>query len=131
MRKENRIGVLGVCAGGGYAVNAAMTNAVSQAALRRGANIGRVQRESRNPIPVLKEAARQRTPEARWRAPCHKPDSPQPERKGEGGHPQARISWCWNIKPLRPVRPAACEAKMEERLKLWYCLGKGAVSVYA
>lgn len=49
----------------------------------------------------------------------------------KGRHPQARISWCWNIKPLRPVRPAACEAKMEERLKLWYCLGKGAVSVYA
>ncbi|MCD7994090.1 MAG: alpha/beta hydrolase [Clostridia bacterium] len=63
---ENRIGVLGVCAGGGYAVNAAMTERrIKAVGTVVGANIGRVQRESCNPIQVLEEAARQRTLEAR------------------------------------------------------------------
>ena len=78
LRKENRIGVLGVCAGGGYAVNAAMT----KRRIKAGANIGRVQRESRNPIPVLKEAARQRTPEARGGDPLSQTGFPAAGKKG-------------------------------------------------
>ncbi|MBE7716928.1 dienelactone hydrolase family protein [Enterocloster clostridioformis] len=83
LRKENRIGVLGVCAGGGYAVNAAMTKRrIKAGGTAAGANIGRVQRESRNPIPVLKEAARQRTPEARGGDPLSQTGFPAAGKKG-------------------------------------------------
>ena len=83
LRKENRIGVLGVCAGGGYAVNAAMTKRrIKAGGTAAGANIGRVQRESHNPIPVLKEAARQRTPEARGGDPLSQTGFPAARKKG-------------------------------------------------
>lgn len=63
---ENRIGILGVCAGGGYAVNAAMTERrIKAVGTVVGANIGRVQRESGDPIQALEAIARQRTQEAR------------------------------------------------------------------
>ncbi|MBS6951862.1 MAG: alpha/beta hydrolase [Enterocloster asparagiformis] len=67
---ENRIGVLGVCAGGGYAVNAAMTERrIKAVGTVVGANIGRVQRESGDPIQALEAVARQRTLEARGKEP--------------------------------------------------------------
>ncbi|MEK5399068.1 alpha/beta hydrolase [Paenibacillus sp. VTT E-133280] len=67
---ENRIGVLGVCAGGGYAVNAAMTERRIQAVgTVVGANIGRVQRESGDPIKALEAISQQRTAEARGAEP--------------------------------------------------------------
>lgn len=67
---ENRIGVLGVCAGGGYAVNAAMTERrIKAVGTVVGANIGRVQRESGDPIQALEAVARQRTLEARGEEP--------------------------------------------------------------
>lgn len=64
---ENRIGVLGVCAGGGYAVNAAMSDHRIQAVgTVVGANIGRVQRERCGDIvQVMENAGKQRTAEVR------------------------------------------------------------------
>ncbi|MEK5233790.1 alpha/beta hydrolase [Lysinibacillus sp. FSL K6-0232] len=62
---ENRIGVLGVCAGGGYAVNAAMTERrIKAVGTVVGANIGRVNREG-DPIKTLEAIGQQRTAEAR------------------------------------------------------------------
>jgi fermentation-respiration switch protein FrsA (DUF1100 family) len=66
---ENRIGVLGVCAGGGYAVNAAMTERrIKAVGTVVGANIGRGYREG-EPIKVLEAIAQQRTAEARGAEP--------------------------------------------------------------
>lgn len=63
---EDRIGVLGVCAGGGYAVNAAMTEKrIKAVGTVVGANIGRVYRESADPIQTLEAIGAQRTAEAR------------------------------------------------------------------
>lgn len=67
---ENRIGALGVCAGGGYAVNAAMTERrIKAVGTVVGANIGRVQRESGDPLKALEAIGRQRTAEARGAEP--------------------------------------------------------------
>ncbi|KZE72499.1 alpha/beta hydrolase [Paenibacillus jamilae] len=62
---ENRIGVLGICAGGGYAVNAAMTERrIKAVGAVSVANIGRGYREF-DPIKMLEQVAQQRTAEAR------------------------------------------------------------------
>lgn len=70
----DRIGVLGVCAGGGYAVNAAMTERrIKAVGTVVGANIGRVNRESHGDtvgvIKALEAIGQQRTVEARGENP--------------------------------------------------------------
>ncbi|WP_028997951.1 alpha/beta hydrolase [Azohydromonas australica] len=66
---ENRIGVLGICGGGGYAINAAMTERrIKAVGTVTGANYGRLMREGfsgYNPIGALEAMAKQRTAEAR------------------------------------------------------------------
>ena len=66
---ENRIGVLGVCGGGGYAVNATLTEKRIKAVVSiTGVNIGRLFREGfsgYNPLGALAAMAAQRTKEAR------------------------------------------------------------------
>lgn len=63
---EKRIGVLGICAGGGYAVNTAMIERrIKAVGTVVGANIGRVQRESVDIISTLEAAAKQRTAEVK------------------------------------------------------------------
>jgi len=66
---EEKIGVLGVCAGGGYAVNAAMTeHRIKAVGTVVGANIGRLNREG-DVIQTLKAIGKQRTAEARGAEP--------------------------------------------------------------
>lgn len=65
---EERIGVLGICAGGGYAVNAAMTERrIKAVGTAVGANIGRLNREAGQEatIATLEMVGKQRTAEAR------------------------------------------------------------------
>lgn len=51
---ENRIGALGICAGGGYAVNATLTeHRIKALGTISGVNIGRFFRESSDPIQTL------------------------------------------------------------------------------
>ncbi len=63
-----RIGVLGICGGGGYAINAAMTERrIKAIGTVTGANYGRLMREgftAFNPIGALEAMAQQRTDEA-------------------------------------------------------------------
>lgn len=67
---EERIGVLGVCAGGGYAVNSAMSDhRIKAVGTVVGANIGRVQRESVDLISTLEAAGKQRAAEAKGAEP--------------------------------------------------------------
>jgi fermentation-respiration switch protein FrsA (DUF1100 family) len=70
-----RIGVLGICAGGGFAVNAAMTDHRMRAVgVVSVINMGRARREQvRSPealAELLDEAGRQRTAEARGEPPA-------------------------------------------------------------
>ena len=66
---DGRIGVLGLCGGGGYAINAAMTERrIKAVGTVTGVNYGRLMREgfSRfDPIGALEAVAKQRTAEAR------------------------------------------------------------------
>ncbi|TPM35842.1 alpha/beta hydrolase [Mesorhizobium sp. B2-3-5] len=66
---ENRIGVLGVCGGGGYAVNATLTEKRIKAVVSiTGVNIGRLFREGfsqYDPLGALEAMAAQRTREVR------------------------------------------------------------------
>jgi fermentation-respiration switch protein FrsA (DUF1100 family) len=66
---ENRIGVLGICGGGGYAINAAMTERrIKAVGTITGANYGRLMREGfsgYDPISALEAMATQRTAESR------------------------------------------------------------------
>jgi fermentation-respiration switch protein FrsA (DUF1100 family) len=67
---ENRIGVLGVCAGGGYAVNAAMKERrIKAVGTVVGVNIGRCYREMLPLLPTLEGIGQQRTAEARGAEP--------------------------------------------------------------
>lgn len=66
---EDRIGVLGICGGGGYSINAAMTERrIKAVGTVTGANYGRLMRgnfTALNPIAALEAMATQRTAEAR------------------------------------------------------------------
>lgn len=66
---EDRIGVLGICGGGGYSVNATMTERrIKALGTVTGANFGRASREAGSnydPISALEAIAAQRTAEAR------------------------------------------------------------------
>lgn len=66
---ENRIGVLGICGGGGYALNVAMTEKrIKAVATVDAVNFGRLSREgfsNWNPLEKLELIAKQRTAEAR------------------------------------------------------------------
>ena len=65
---EDRIAVLGICGGGGYSINAAMTERrIKAVGTVTGANYGRLFREGftgYNPIGALEAMAKQRTAEA-------------------------------------------------------------------
>ncbi|MFT4184842.1 MAG: alpha/beta hydrolase [Rhizobium sp.] len=69
---EDRIGVLGICGGGGYSINAAMTERrIKAVGTVTGANYGRLMRgnfTALNPIAALEAMAKQRTAEARGAA---------------------------------------------------------------
>lgn len=69
---EQRIGVLGVCGGGAYSLNAAMTERRLKAVVSiTGVNFGRLLRESfsgGSPLSMLEQVAAQRTAEARGQA---------------------------------------------------------------
>jgi fermentation-respiration switch protein FrsA (DUF1100 family) len=71
---EDRIGVLGICGGGGYAANAAMTERrIKAVGLVGAANYGRLMREgdlsADAAIKTLEAISKQRTAEARGAAP--------------------------------------------------------------
>lgn len=69
---EQRIGILGICGGGGYALNAAMTERRLKAVVSiTDVNFGRLLRESfsgGSPLSMLEQIAAQRTAEARGQA---------------------------------------------------------------
>lgn len=94
---EVRIGVLGVCAGGGYAVNAAMTeHRIAAVGVVSPINIGRARREGDgrlgNAVRLLEEVGRQRTLEARSGEPGLRPWVPDtPDAATEGGVTEADV----------------------------------------
>lgn len=83
---EDKIGVLGVCAGGGYAVNAAMTeHRIKAVGTVVAANIGRVYR-GYGAIAMLDAIGKQRTAEARNGEPMLAPWVPNsPEERAQAG----------------------------------------------
>ena len=75
---DDRIGVLGICAGGGYAVNAAMTeHRIAAVGVVSPINIGRARREGDGcagyAVGLLEEIGRERTVEARTGRPSIRP----------------------------------------------------------
>lgn len=86
---EERIGVLGICGGGGYAANAAMTERrIKAVGTVAAANIGRILREgdmsAGNALNTLEAIAKQRTAEARGGVPLYVgyiPDSQEDREK--------------------------------------------------
>jgi uncharacterized protein len=88
---DERLGVLGVCAGGGYAVNAAMTDhRITAVGAVSAINIGRAHRQGAgsavSPIEVLEAVGRQRTAEARGGAPLITSWTPgSPDAAAEAG----------------------------------------------
>lgn len=70
--EENRIGILGICGGGAYALNAAMTERRLKAVVSvTGVNFGRLLRDGfagGTPVESLEAVAKQRTAEARGAA---------------------------------------------------------------
>ncbi|SEP00083.1 alpha/beta hydrolase [Propionispora vibrioides] len=66
---EERIGVLGICGGGGYSINAAMTERrIKAVGTVTGVNYGRLMREGFsgfNPLGFMEAVAKQRTTEVR------------------------------------------------------------------
>jgi fermentation-respiration switch protein FrsA (DUF1100 family) len=82
---DRRIGVLGVCAGGGYAVNAAMTDhRIAAVGVVSPINIGRARREGDGSpgyaVTLIEEIGRARTAEARTGEPVIRPwlpDTPE------------------------------------------------------
>ncbi|WP_030381331.1 MULTISPECIES: alpha/beta hydrolase [unclassified Streptomyces] len=78
---EERIGVLGVCAGGGYAVNAAMTeHRIRAVGAVVPVNIGRARRAGGSVVERLEEVGKRRTAEARGEDPtltAWLPDGPE------------------------------------------------------
>lgn len=82
---ENRIGILGICAGGGYAVNAALTeHRIKAVGTIVAVNIGRAFRQmfssAGGVTEALEAAGKQRTAEARGGEPNREkwiPDSPE------------------------------------------------------
>lgn len=89
---QERIGVLGVCGGGGYAANAAMTERRFKAVVTVvGANYGRIMREGDmsqdSALKTLEAVSKQRTAEARGADPLlvgYVPFSSQEERVKSG-----------------------------------------------
>ena len=87
---EDRIGVLGICGGGGYSINAAMTERrIKAVGTVTGANYGRLMREGFSgykPLAALEAMAKQRTAEARG-AELHVDDllPPSPEEAKRRG----------------------------------------------
>ncbi len=90
---EEKIGVLGVCAGGGYAVNAAMTeHRIKAVGTVVGANIGRLYREG-NAAATLAGIGKQRTAEARGDAPLINTWIPSsPEERDRAGITEVDVS---------------------------------------
>jgi hypothetical protein len=84
---DERIGVLGVCAGGGYAVNAAMTeHRIKAVGVVSVINIGRAYRAGASVGEALEAVGRQRTAEARGAAPLITSWTPEsPEAAAEAG----------------------------------------------
>lgn len=87
----NRIGAMGVCAGGGYSINAAINDKrIKAVATVSAVNIGAMLRygwlgdqEPKNSVPFLAAGAQARSAEAKGEAvltfplaPCHKEDTP-------------------------------------------------------
>lgn len=105
-----RIGVLGVCAGGGYAVNAAMTDhSMKAVGTVVGANIGRLYREG-DPVATLEAVGKQRTAEARGAEPMIVnwiPNTPE-EVKQQGVTDIDVVEAVDYYRTLRGEQPTAC-----------------------
>jgi uncharacterized protein len=87
---EDRIGVLGICGGGGYAINAAMTERrIRAVGTVTGANYGRLMRggfANLDPVSLLESISKQRTAEARgaeWRVDDLLPASVEAGKKAD------------------------------------------------